>query len=282
MAAAGVAPASRARRQAGRSAGLVAGSGGVAGLVVSFATSWVLRGGFAIGLVRPRLAVGVGVVDPGAPSSSASSASSASTSLGLVVVLGARRPRSTPRRRGAPPRAAAARPSARPAIPAGGARRGRSSDRTITTIETTIAVGSPKNVQLLTRRVSSAKRTDRVPDEEDQEQVAGPHPAPEPAGDPQQRDGADDAAQRLVQEQRLEAGGRLGVERARVLDDAVGAVDRDAPRQVGRRPVQLLVEEVAEPADRLHHEQAGRDDVRPLRERLVPAAGDVPAPRWCR
>ena len=33
------------------------------------------------------------------------------------------------------------------------------SDRTITTIETTIAVGSPKNVQLLTRSVSSANRT---------------------------------------------------------------------------------------------------------------------------
>ena len=35
---------------------------------------------------------------------------------------------------------------------------------------------------------------------------------------------------------------------ARVRGDAVGALDRDAPRQVRRRPVQLLVEEVARAA----------------------------------
>ena len=56
------------------------------------------------------------------------------------------------------------------------------------------------------------------------------------------------------------------------MAEAVGAVDRDAPRQRRRRAVQLLVEVVAPPADRLHHEQGRRDDVGPARERHAAAA----------
>ena len=67
----------------------------------------------------------------------------------------------------------------------------------------------------------------------------------------------------------------------RVLRDAVDAVDGDAPGQVRRRPVQLLVEEVAPAADRLHHEDAGGDDVAQLQNgwcqsRRITAARDDP------
>ena len=62
--------------------------------------------------------------------------------------------------------------------------------------------------------------------------------------------------------------GRLEREgRARVLGDPMLAVDRDAPRQVRRRAVQLLVEEVAQAPAACIDEDAGRHDVRPAPER---------------
>ena len=97
-----------------------------------------------------------------------------------------------------------------------------------------------------------------------------------PTRDPQERDGPQHPAQRLVQEQRVEPGRRERKRLARVVGDAVGAVDGDAPWQVGRRAVQLLVEEVPPAPDRLHHEDARRDDVGPAPERLLPAAGQEP------
>ena len=124
------------------------------------------------------------------------------------------------------------------------------------------AVGIPKNVQLPLRRNS---RTNRVVPYQ-MKKIPSRSPGNEPlrvAGEPDQDKGAEEPGQRLVQEQRMEVRRRDRVVDARVGGDAVGAVDRDAPRQRRRRAVQLLVEEVAEPADRLHHEQRRRHDVGP-------------------
>ena len=63
--------------------------------------------------------------------------------------------------------------------------------------------------------------------------------------------------------------GRRRRVRTRVVRDAVDALDRDTPRQVGRRAVQLLVEEVAPACDRLHDEEARGHDVRPAQERCT-------------
>jgi hypothetical protein len=89
------------------------------------------------------------------------------------------------------------------------------------------------------------------------------------AGEPEEGDEAGDGRQRLVQEERVEAGRLERVRRAWVGRDPVGAVDRDPPWQVGRRAVQLLVEEVAPPADRLHGEEGRGNDVRPGGDRLA-------------
>ena len=43
----------------------------------------------------------------------------------------------------------------------------------------------------------------------------------------------------------------------------MGAVDRDSPRELRRRAIELLVEEVPPAPDCLHREQGGGDDVRP-------------------
>ena len=56
----------------------------------------------------------------------------------------------------------------------------------------------------------------------------------------------------------------------------MGAVDGDAPGQVGRRPVELLVEEVAPARDALGEERAGHDDVEGSRERDAPTAHEDP------
>ncbi len=56
----------------------------------------------------------------------------------------------------------------------------------------------------------------------------------------------------------------------------VDALDRDPPGEIGRGPVELLVEEVAPAGHRLHHEEAGRDAVGPGQEGLaLPAHVDV-------
>ena len=57
----------------------------------------------------------------------------------------------------------------------------------------------------------------------------------------------------LVEERRVEQ--RVVGEAGR--DRRVGPVDLEAPRQVGRQAEQLLVEVVAEPAERLRDQQAG-------------------------
>ena len=88
---------------------------------------------------------------------------------------------------------------------------------TIDATDTSIAVGIPKNVQLSSPQGLEHEPHGGVPDEEDQHEVARAHPLPAATRDPEQRDRAQDAAERLVQEQRLEAGRRLGVQRARVL-----------------------------------------------------------------
>src|SRR5665811_1916128 len=53
-----------------------------------------------------------------------------------------------------------------------------------------------------------------------------------------------------------------------VLMLARRALDRDAPGQLRRRPVQLLVEEVPPARHRLHHEQARCGRVGPAQEGL--------------
>ena len=243
-------------------------------------------------LPRPRRRPGVAV----AGSVSARRPSAASSVSVLGVVVGARprrrrsasssprrprpvrprRPRSTPRRRGAPPPVAAGRPIARRPRPAGGARPAAPARPTITASDTIIAVGIPKKVQLSMRRVSSANRTAAYQMKKMRSRSPGrirlPHRRAIQSSVTAPRTPLSDSYRNSGWNPVVASGysvhGYCG--------SAVGAVDRDAPRQVGRRPVQLLVEEVAEAAEGLHHEQAGRDHVRPLRERLVPAARDVP------
>ena len=112
-----------------------------------------------------------------------------------------------------------------------------------------------------------------VPDEEEQQEVARPQRLPRVEPEPDQRDRADHAGQRFVEEERVEERRfRVGAA-ARVGGDAMRAVDRDAPRQLRRRAVQLLVEEVPPARDGLHHEQPRRHDVGPAQERDTLVAG---------
>ena len=106
------------------------------------------------------------------------------------------------------------------------------------------------------RNVSSDEADDAVPDEEEQDQVAGAQPLR--AWNPSQiRTSApsspDSDSYRNSGWKRVVSNGNVV---ARVGGDPMGAVDRDAPRQRRRRAVQLLVEEVAPAGDGLHHEQA--------------------------
>ncbi len=129
----------------------------------------------------------------------------------------------------------------------------------------------PEERPVVHAQVLEREADDAVPHEEQEQQVARAQPAAPVVADVDQGECADHPRQRLVQEQRVEElaerRARVGAGRAGVGLDAMGAVDRDAPRQRRRRAVQLLVEEVAPARDGLHHEQAGRDDVRPTQER---------------
>ena len=148
--------------------------------------------------------------------------------------------------------------------------------------DTICAVGTPKNVQLSVAERLEREPHDAVPDEEDQEQVARPQPLASVEAEPDQDDRAE---QPRTATRTGTAGGSAVVSgrtaRARVGRDAVGAVDRDAPRQGRRRAVQLLVEEVAPARDGLHHEQARRDDVRPAQERDAASSGRTGTRRSC-
>ena len=135
-----------------------------------------------------------------------------------------------------------------------------------------VPIGTPKNSQLSSRNVSSRNRVSAVPDEEDQQQVARSQSFACPESEVDQEQRPEDAADRLVQEQRVEPRRRLGERRAGVDRQSMRTVDGDAPRQRRRRPVQLLVEVVAPPTDGLHHEQGRCHDVRPPSERHAPSA----------
>ena len=122
---------------------------------------------------------------------------------------------------------------------------------------------------------------------------------PEPAVGPDHERGGGEVPQQLVQEGRVEV-----AEHDRLVVDAEGGpaavplVDLQRPRQVGGAAVELVVEPVAEPADRLGDEQAGGERVgegraagcraagrrsrrRPRRGRWRPRCPGRP-PRWRR
>ena len=78
---------------------------------------------------------------------------------------------------------------------------------------------------------------DAVPDEEGEQQVAGSQPRSQPVPEEHEERRAEQPRDRLVQEERVEPRRRLGIDVAGIDGQAVGAVDRDAPRQrrsVGR------------------------------------------------
>ena len=102
-----------------------------------------------------------------------------------------------------------------------------------------------------------------VPDAPDRGQVARLKPAQEAAREVEHEQAAQDVERRLVEEQRLEARAEIerALWRAEPGRDAMSAVDGDAPRQVRRRPVQLLVEEVAPARNALGKERPGDDRV---------------------
>ena len=106
-----------------------------------------------------------------------------------------------------------------------------------------------------------------------EQQIPGAEPVRVLPAQPEQEHQADHRGERLVEEQRLEmlAEGRVGIRacRAEVRCHPMLALDRDPPGQVGLRSVELLVEEVAQSADRLHREQGRRNDVRPAPEGLA-------------
>src|SRR5262245_35643483 len=111
--------------------------------------------------------------------------------------------------------------------------------------------------------------TEAVPGDVEREQRRPPDP--EVAVDHEQHHHADDVPDELVQEGRVEG---------RVLDvrAAVRRVDLEPPRQVGRLPVELLVEPVTPAADALCEQQAGRDCVHEQAD-AVPGASDDPRAR---
>ena len=114
-----------------------------------------------------------------------------------------------------------------------------------------------------------------IPDKEEQDDVARPKRTGAP-GQHQQDDRADQAGDRLVQEERHEMrvhGGGSPVHRAGPDLGPVCALDRDPPGEVRGRPVELLVEEVAPACHRLHEQQARRGSIRPGQERLPLPAG---------
>src|SRR4029078_7961850 len=87
---------------------------------------------------------------------------------------------------------------------------------------------------------------------------------------------AEDVQRRLVEEERMEAGGGFGIGRAVPRFHAMVTADRDAPRSVGWWAVQLLGEEVAPARDALCEQRAGDERVRREEERQSLAAGVDP------
>ncbi len=112
-----------------------------------------------------------------------------------------------------------------------------------------------------------------VPDRPERGQVTGLQAMQIATRQEQDDEAAEDVECRLVEEERVEAGRLDREERAWVGGDAVGAVDRDTPRQVGWWSVQLLVEEVAPAGDALGEERAGDNGVEPESERKALPAG---------
>ena len=86
----------------------------------------------------------------------------------------------------------------------------------------------------------------------------------------QQHGHAEKVPDHLVEERRVKQGARRQADRVR----GVRRLDLQPPRQVGRLAVQLVVEVVAEPADRLGEQECRRQRIREAPE---PDAGD-PAP----
>ena len=119
---------------------------------------------------------------------------------------------------------------------------------------------------------------DSIPDEVEQTDIAGYQQAVvrgEAAPQEEHHADADQAQHRLIEEKRdemlSERRGRVRTGGAGVLGDAVLALDGYAPRKVGRRSVQLLVHEVAPPANSLGKQDARSDDVAPAPEREMVA-----------
>ena len=113
---------------------------------------------------------------------------------------------------------------------------------------------------------------DAVPDDVEAEEAR--RPEVDPLVDQQQHADAQEAPERLVEEGRVE--GRVREQRRiLVLDGPVRQVDLEAPREVGRLAVELLVEVVAPAPDRLREEQARRDHVHEG-EHALPGALDHP------
>ena len=182
------------------------------------------------------------------------------------------------RLRSSPPQDARWRPTSQPrggsADRRAGARAGAvastiSAATTMTATETTWAVGTPKNVQLSARSVSSTNRT--MPYQMKKIRSRSPARSRRRRWKPSQiRTSAPRTPEIDSYRNSGWKCGRLGeLGRAGVRRDAVGAVDRDAPRQRRRRAVQLLVEEVAPAAIACIVNSAGRDDVGPAQERSV-------------
>jgi hypothetical protein len=102
---------------------------------------------------------------------------------------------------------------------------------------------------------------DPVADQVDEHQrPAAQRPAPV---DPQQDADEREVPQRLVEERRVEGGELL------VAGAAEGGLDLERPGQVGRPAVELLVEVVAPPADRLRQRQRRRRGVGHRRDRAA-------------
>ena len=115
---------------------------------------------------------------------------------------------------------------------------------------------------------------DAIPDEVEQADIAGDEQAAarrEAAPQQEHHADAEQAQHRLVEEERdevlSERRRRVGPGRTGVFGHAVLALDGDAPGQVGRRAVQLLVHEVAPAADGLGQQDARGEDVAPPPER---------------